>query len=313
MRLREKVKLLQDNVYFLNVNHVITNNRYEITDFTKLYKSIKNIEGLGFLEEDIQHLNENLGHIFNDKSDRVLVDNEGLNSLIKIVNTMRVKVIAVIQALKESIPNQDENSVSIKLPPYTDLSQVSTFVKDIDKILNQSLINEYKSTVRFQNFDTGSSWIEIVLENQASVLFLGRMITSAYNFLQNQYLQLKQSQHTITALEIDSAAKQLVLKALEDNIKTQSRLNAKLLMDEFDINGNQNEYHGQLSHSIQKLAELLHKGTEIHTALNAPEETKQVFPDPNESRKLIENTVKLLPENPSEDQGVQEDTVQNDE
>ena len=130
---------------------------------------------------------------------------------------------------------------------------------------------------------------------------MGAVVASAYAFLQNQYLQLKQSTQTITALKLDEETRQKVFTALEESIDAQANLNAYALMKDFNISSEQNEYHNHLTHAIQKFAELLLEGTEVHTSLNAPEEIKESFPNPIDTQDLIENTIKLLPENPSEE------------
>ncbi|KQL36247.1 hypothetical protein AN960_16630 [Bacillus sp. FJAT-25509] len=300
MRLREIKQILEENVNFLRAEYKEINGKYEILAFQEIYKAIRNLENLGFLKEDIEYL-ESMDTIFHDKSQRVIVDGTGLTTFATKIDIINLKVVAVINAIKEALPEQDQNSISIKLPMYTELKEVSIFMKEIDMILNQTFINEYKSSIKLQNFDSGSNWIEIILENKEAIIFMGGLVNSAINFLKSSYLSWKQTSHTIKMLETEDNARQLILKALEENIKMQAQSHASALMKDFNIDESHQEYHTNLSHSIQKLAELLSKGTEVHTALNAPEETKQAFPDVEKTLTLIENATKLLTNGNSEE------------
>jgi hypothetical protein len=301
MRLREIKQILDENIKELKVDNSsdLGNAKYEIKNFHDLYVAIRKIEKLGFLQEDIAIL-DTMQTIFHDKSEKVIVDNNGLNKLKERVNLIRLKVDTVIKAINEALPEQDQNSVSIKLPNYTELSQVSNFIKEIDTILNQTLVDDFKGNIKLQNFDTGSNWIEILLENKEAVLFLGAIVGSTINFIQSSYLHWKQTEHTIKVLNTDEEARKLILKSISDSVKFQAQSHASALMKDFNIDASHQEYHTNLTYSIHKLAELMSKGTEIHTALNAPEDTKQAFPDAKTTQSLIENATKLLTDGTTE-------------
>jgi len=295
MRLREIKQILEENVDKLKVNNSsdVGGAKYEITNFQDLYVAIRNIEQLAFIEEDIAHLDK-MTSIFHDKSAKVIIDGTGLKNLNEIIKVIKLKVDTVIMAIDVALPEQNPNSVSIKLPSYTDLSMVSDFIKEIDTILNLTLVDQYKGNVKLQNFDTGSNWIEIILQNKDAVIFLGAIVGCTIKFMQSSYLQWKQTEHTINALNTNEEAKQLILKSLGDTVNFQAQSHASALMKDFNIESSHQEYHTELSYSIQKLAELMSHGTQIHTALNAPEETKEAFPDAKTALLLIENATKLL-------------------
>lgn len=216
-----------------------------------------------------------------------------LNEKIRVV---REQIEAVILAIEGVLPDQDPNSVSIKLPDYNnfDISKVSSFIKDIEIILNQTLIDKYKSTIKFQNFDTGTSWIEIILENKEAIVLFGGLIAATVKFIQSSVLRAQETQKYIEKLDIENGVRQTVAKAIEEHKKMQAQVHSTIFMQNNNISEKLLEYHTNLTHSIEKLAGFILKGTEVHPALNAPEEAKKNFPNVKETQTLIENATKLI-------------------
>lgn len=297
MRLRELKEILEANVDGIKVKskQVPQKKEYEVSNIRDLYESVMNISSFDFIIEEINVL-EGMTYIFNNKSSTVVIDGTDYKKLYVNVDNIDMKVRAVISAISEAIPDQSENSVSIKLPDTTDLKGVSNYIKEIDTILNQSLIGEFQGTIKLQNFDTGSNWIEVILANKEAVVLLGSIVKGTYEFIKEEYLVWKQMKHKIETLNTDMAAKKLLLDAMKDSVNAKARSHAIAITKEFKITDGQAEYETGLTHSIVTLAELIYEGAEVHTALNAPEEAKEVYPDSKEIRKIISNTVKLLPE-----------------
>jgi hypothetical protein len=210
------------------------------------------------------------------------------------VDVIKIKVSAVIIAISEALPVQNENSLSIKLPDYIELTNVSTFIKGINTILNQTLVDHYRTTIKLQNFDSGSNWIEIVLNNPEAIVYFGYIYKAATELLRTEYIKWREMEHYIKMLAIDEQTKTTVLEGLKNEFNAKAKLNAKILMEKGNISPEQHEYHTNLTSNITQLTEYLSKGAEVHTALNAPEETQEVYPNVQDTQKLIEGAVKLL-------------------
>ncbi|MCZ8541951.1 hypothetical protein [Psychrobacillus psychrodurans] len=310
MRIREMLEILDENIDYLEVEHVISNNKYELINLPKISLAINKINELGFIDNQFEIINKDLRHVFNDRSPQIWVDTNVFEKVKNVVSQVYTLSIAVFNALNQAISEQDELSISFKLPHYNQLSEVATFIKDIDNICGQTLTGKFKANVKFQNFDTGSEWIEIVIDNKEAFLFFGQIVSSAFKYLREHLTQLKQTQSILQTIEIDEKAEEarkLMLEALDNNVKAQARLNAKMLMEDFNIDIKDNDYHGKLTYSISKLAELIQKGTEVHTAINAPEDSKEVYPDPKQLI-LVDKDVKFISEkNPKEKDQQNED------
>lgn len=294
MRLRVMQSILVENVKNLKVEHkaLNNNNQIEITQYPQLHLKLNELMKFKFLASEKDKLENTV--IYHNKNSRIIVDSNTLNEFSNIVNGIRNKVSTVIEAIDEAIPEQDENSLSIKLPEYVDLTNISSFIKDINTILNQSLVDKYQGTIKLQNFDTGTNWIEVVISNADAIVYFGYIYKAATEIFRKEYLKWKQVEHSIKMLQIEEQAKQAVLKGLEDELNAKAKLNAKMLMEKAEITANQHEYHTNLTKSIIKLAKYLSEGAEVHAALNAPEPVQEVFPDVQETKKLVENSIKLL-------------------
>ncbi|MED4206582.1 hypothetical protein [Neobacillus mesonae] len=300
MRLRVMQDILKRHGSNLNLSTENVSGEYEIKQFPDLYMDLRELTKFNFLLAEKQRLEQTT--VFHNKNRKVIVDGTTLNEFRNIVNDIQIKVNTVIAAIEEAIPEQDDNSVSIKLPGYVDLTKISTFIKDINTILNQSLVGKYQGTVKLQNFDTGSNWIEVVLSNQDAVVYFGQIVMVATELLRVEFLKWKQTEHTIKALEIDIEAKKVVLEGLKNEFKAKADLHAKMLAEGADIKDGQIEYQTQLSKSIVDLTEYLAVGAEVHTALNAPPEVQQSFPNVEDTQALLENSILLLTSG-SEDTG----------
>lgn len=297
MRLREIKDILEANVDDLKLvsKQVPNKNDFEISNLPELYESIMNISEFSFLDKDITKL-EFMPYVFHNKNPKVIINNGEFNKMKKIIEDINMKTNAVILAISEAIPKQDENSISIRLPDFVDLNKVSKSIKEIDQILNQSLVGKYTGTVKLQNFDTGSNWIEVVLGNQEAILLFGSIVKGTYEFIKEEYLGWKQTKHQIELYDFDLEAKKMLLESMEQSVNAKARFHAMAISKEFEITENQAEYETGLTYSIITLAELIHEGAEVHTALNAPEESKEAYPETKELRSIINNATKLLPE-----------------
>lgn len=295
MRLRVMQDILKRHGSNLKVNAenvAGTSGQFEIKHFPDLFMDLRELTKFNFLSDEKQRLNST--PVYHNKNRRVIVDSNNLNEFRNIINDIAIKVNTVIAAIEEAIPEQDTNSVSIKLPGFVDLQKISTFIKDINTILNQSLVGKYQGTVKLQNFDTGSNWIEVLLSNPDAVVYFGQIVRVATELLRVEFIKWKQTEHSLKALEIENGAKEVVLEGLKNEFKAKADLHAKMLAEGADITENQVEYQAQLSRSIVDLTEYLAAGAEVHTALNAPQEVQQSFPNVEETQALLESNILLL-------------------
>jgi hypothetical protein len=295
MRLRAMNELINQSLD--NLSYGATgrgDSTYIIEESQQAIRAIQNLKGFEFLAEDIQQL-MGLETIYFNRAvpDRIIVDSNTFQTFKRIIDTATIKIQAVKEAIEQSVPEQDAHSISIKLPDFHAISDVGSFFDKLGKVLDQAIVNEYiKGSVKLQNFDSGSLWVEVIVGGTVALAFIGRM-TKAAAAIRNEVYEWKFMKKKLEGISVKQAALEEVDKALKDSVETKARLEAKMVMQEFNINETDQEYHTKLTYAIRAMGELIFQGTEFHHALRAPDEAKQQFPETKQPSQL-ESTIKHL-------------------
>lgn len=172
MRLRDLKQLLLDNIEKLEFEYKnISIREVEISGFQKAVNAVNNLKDLKFLDDEINELTQ-LENIYYDKSihDRIKVDSDSFNSFHDLIKDIKIKCTAVLEAIDQAIPDQQSHSISVKLPDYKNLDQLSKFFSKLNKSLEQAIVNDkIKGSVTIQNFDSGSLWVELLLDKKRDI------------------------------------------------------------------------------------------------------------------------------------------------
>ena len=87
-------------------------------------------------------------------------------------------------AIEQSLPSEDPNALSVRIPRPADLSELSSTVIKLREVFERPALKFFgpdKVAVRFQGFDTGSDWIEIVLATTGGGHLLLRFVVAILN------------------------------------------------------------------------------------------------------------------------------------
>lgn len=275
-----------------------------VTGLDDVNKSIFKIEKLGFIDKEYNKLTSSNNEVIQILEKEVILGKVNFDYYRKIADIIKLKLEGVIDAISIAIKNQEENSISIKLPPFTDLKSVGGFIEDIDKIFKGVLPDKKTSEIKLSTFDTGSNWIEVVVNNAESVVIIGEFIKVTVGLVKS----IMSTRGTMKQLEysmaIENEAKQVVLQTMKNLEAEQAKISAEKFIESGTINKedltNLNEYKTKLSKQILIMADYLIKGAEVRPALNAPEEQKEEFPKDEEYILLQESVNQLLLESPKE-------------
>ncbi len=203
--------------------------------------------------------------------------------------------VSTITDLFESLDyRQDSEGFDIKLPPDISLSDLSKCTKDLDTIFSQCpLFTNQDSDIRFTAVDVGSVWLTFLVVGGAAVVTL-RLIAELVDralVIRSHYLTTQEQEEKIRTLQLGNDALE---NAMAINKQITKGLLAKVsteLAEEHNISDP--EDLGRLRNSIQLMADWMDKGMEVYASIQAPEETKAVFP-PVEKQSLPESIVALL-------------------
>ena len=295
MRLRDIRALVENNYEKLFLKGQVTGNNtgfYYLQGHVEAIDAILNLQPLKFLQDEINKL-EGMPDIFSSRINRITVTSSDYQSFIRIIEDIKLKCRGILDAMDEALPEQDENSISIKLPQVNDLTELSKYARDLEIIFNQVLTHEsINSKVIVQNFDSGSYWIELAINGSIAIHFVGSLAWVAAVISKKIY-EINITKEQVKTIELTNTAREEILKGLEKQITTLCEGEAKNLLHQNNIENYDPEFLGRVQLSIKLLANLIFKGAEVHHAISAPEEVRNLFPD-YKNIGLLQSSIKQL-------------------
>jgi hypothetical protein len=210
--------------------------------------------------------------------------------ITKLANALYTGAVSLLEMLRVAIPEERPESVSIKLPDTNNLHEIADILLTIEKALAQVVVNPtIQGEVRVDTWEPGTLWILIWLQSLTAVKVVGRLARSAAVFAQEIARWRAISAHVKT-LEIKNDALENLEEAQQKLLSQLVDSEARAIEDSF-FPSHDNERQERIKESIRTLSELIFKGAEIHPALTAPVEAKEVFPKYDE---LPTSTIKQL-------------------
>lgn len=307
MRVRE-IKNLLDNYnkqIGVSVSHVPHSNRKTVLNLQKSLDAINELSKLGFLDDDIERFKD-IGSIYYSRvpEDKIEVDNHIDNQITNHIKIVKEKLRGFGILIDQSVSDQNENVISVKLPQYNSLEELEKFIKKLNNAFQNGItLEEINGHYKLQGFDTGSMWIDILVNSSAAVIFVGQLIDAAINISKrSQELLITKANIEKLALQNEQLKLQVetskaLLDGIEKGIDTITDAEIKNVTEGANYS---TESIGHIKQSVKIFAELLHEGTQFHPSLDAPSETVEAFPEPQknleEPQQLLETLADNLPE-----------------
>jgi hypothetical protein len=252
------------------------------------------INELIMFETEIQHL-------FKSPLYKTTLDSlQAPNAIIFTeINTIAIYLVDACEALSRTlgsiVKESKENSITIKFADPKDLEEFLKILTDLNTAISQSIINsKINGSVKLQNIEFGSIWLEILLGTPAALTLVAGIVWSAaviYKKIQEgrifkEYVQsLKIKNESLRDIEENQEQLSKILLDKESN---------HLLLENFNTDQDF-ETLERIKLSIKLFVGLIQKGAEIHPALNSPESVKNLFPD-FKKLNVIESKIKELTE-----------------
>ncbi len=296
--LREKIEKIGAGISFLE-NTKDGSGRTYITNINEINTKLNELEKLEIFNEKFSELKSHCGAIYSFRGDKLFVETHVLSRFEEILSEIEIQVITVLRAIDVAIPEQEVNSISVRLPDYTILKNVGRFITDIEKILSSILPDSLNTEIKLKSFDTGSNWLELIVNNEEAIKFIGMFVDVTIQFVKSRAiptLQTKQSLESSNSVEHEK--KKEINSVLDNMMKEYAKIDVEKLILDADISeenvSNLLEYKTTLSVQMVELAKYMSEGAEVHPALNAPEEVKNEFPKPEIMRTLTQEAKTLL-------------------
>lgn len=293
MRLRDLKHKIEENIQYLSVKGVNTNNAIRVSEYQDAVDAMVELSNLNFVAEEILEINNKCKEIMFARTPFVDVDGSIYNDFSLLLNLVKVKCESALAAINEALPEQNEFSISVKLPPIKNLSELTDYIHTLDIALSGAIIrDDLKGKVELQNLDTGTNWVEIILGTSMAFGFVGKIIWAALGISKKMH-ENEFVKQTVRFTKINADAMQAVEEGLAATIKDLCQHHANELINQGDTLVSDGEYSNRLSASIEMLSGIMFKGAEIYQSTISQTQYKDVFPSVTEF-KLLNSAVKLL-------------------
>jgi hypothetical protein len=268
---------------------------------------VMNISGLNNIRgvvNDITtlHLFDNIAEvlkksvIFTTANNEINIQvNEG-KEIVNNLNSLKSLSTNFLNVLLKTVPEEDVNSINIKLPNVSDFDELSKVAREIHLGLTQVILNdEINGQTKIVSVENGSIWFNVFVGASAVTVIASLTWASAVIYKKIQEGKLL-AQH-VRGLKVKNESLEDILKAQKAETDSMIQAEAEHIASEH-FKENAAENIERIKKSITTFADLIGRGAEIHPALVAPENVSNLFPDPT---KLIgvESKIKRLA-NPGE-------------
>ncbi|MCW5200751.1 hypothetical protein VU07_02920, partial [Desulfobulbus sp. F4] len=276
-----------------------SNNR-RVEGISRFRIAIQQIENTGAFKkelEDVKNINKT---IFIAHDDSVALSKDISSKLISLSIQLHNKLNISATVLSAILPQQDQNSISIKLPKIHNLKELSNIFGKLDVIFEQLIVNDFvEGRVNLQNLDTGSEWLEVVFDSAKSIGVVVSVIYSVVR-LQREYIRNKEFLEIARNKKITNDIYENLGRQLLEENKRLLEEQAKGIAAEAGAD-NEHEYIERVKYGIKELTDLIDKGLKFFPASISPSEIKSKLPDftKNSIEEMLPE-VKMLSEKTSE-------------
>lgn len=265
----------------------------KISGLNNIRSVIKEIESLNLFESVVSNLKNSV--LYTTSKDSLNVQNNEVNIINSQLNILQILAQSFLNLLLKIVPDEDPNSINIKLPEIKDFDDLSKVSRDIHLGLTQVIMNdEINGHTDIVSVENGSIWFNVFVGVTAVPIIASLVWSSAVIYKKIQEGKLLEQQ--VRGLKVKNDSLDDILKAQKAETAILIQAEAENINSEhFKVNIPENIE--RIKNSISTFADLIGRGAEIHPALIAPEKVSNLFPDPTKMIS-IESKIKKLA-NPS--------------
>ncbi|MCD6366662.1 MAG: hypothetical protein J7L46_03880 [Bacteroidales bacterium] len=300
MRLRDIQILISEHLKLLNLKTLGIKgdpNNVRIENVFQTISAIKAIEQTKIFRSQFQKIKA-FESFFLASEETIILQKQQGSQLVTLIDKLRNDLSIFRNAISEILPDQNEFSISLKLPKITNLKEITETVDKIDKIFNQALINDYvKGEAIVQNFDTGSEWIEILLNTGKAVSIIASIVFTAI-LLKREKIKNDELIEVVRNRKITNDMIENLSGQLSNNLDNLLEEQTQSIFEQAEADPKDQEYNKRIKYCIKETSKLINKGLQFFPASKAPSELKSSFPDFR--KKSIEDMIPKRKEIPEE-------------
>lgn len=303
MRLRDlqsKMKEVRRNLQFDISPMKEDDSRYVVTGLVGFRYAMENLEKLGIYKSYFIQIKE-IESFVSEIGDTCTLSYEEARVFRFIGKQIITTTNEIIILIAGVLPEQDPNSLSLKLPKINDLKELAQISEKLDIIFDQIIVNDFvKGETSLQNFDTGSEWIEIVF-NSAKAAGIITSIVYASILLKREQIKNQELLEVVKNRRINNNIYESLSSELLEKNKQLLDSQTNDIAREAGAEGEDREYCEKIKYSIDEISKLIEKGLQFFPSSKSPSEIATKLPDfsKNSLEEMLPE-VKKLPEEASE-------------
>ena len=196
-------------------------------------------------------------------------------------------VSSLISAIRMiGIPDEPPLSVSIKLPPASTIEELISVLKVFQQGIDRPIYDLTGDCTRLSGFDRGSFWIELTIGSTIGFGIITKLLDVIKKYRIDR-MEIDYANEIFRSKRIHNDHLQAVQSAAQKQLDLCAQSYANEVVDEHFLVDKGEKEQTRLSetriaiaNSIKEFDRLIDKGLEIHPALHAPSDIRQLFPVP---------------------------------
>lgn len=288
MRLSEVRKIITENRPILSIRtdrYHSDNNMLEVNNMHTVLTYLHNLKKIPSLEPHIISLYNDfpkLAAIYT--SDMVVVKEDDFRGFYSRLEKISIKCDAILELAESILPQEVENTISIKLPVEISLSEIGLLAKDFsaffDVLFSSPKLKECGS-VKFYGVEAGSSWMYLLVPVSAMKI-VNIIVDGIYN-IYNSYLKIQHMKAELDRIKLENE----MLLDVKKVVRALSEDAVHLINNDQEL-GLDAESEAKLSRNLENIIKLFNAGVRIYPSLAAPTEER------NKTNEMISHIENLL-------------------
>lgn len=251
----------------------------EITNYPECHFALINLLQLKNLQEDIESLFalEEYPHCSKNSFYETVTNANQIQILCK---NLSLKINAIIDFCEEFGFEELPNGFDVKLPPVKTLDEFNKVIKSLDSFLHQCpYLNSDDNKIELKKTDNGSIWFEFAIMGASVTTLLrnlGKIVEKALK-IKSQITSNKQQEVLLKNANTKAEVLEAVANTHKQIIEEVTRICVEELQEEINPLS-ENEDKERLKYCLNTLSDLMTKGLEIYSSVDALPEVKKLFP-----------------------------------
>lgn len=247
-----------------------------------LYRNVNQLRGAinsinltGLFPDLLQSITSS--ELYTVGGDDVFIDPSTGRSIEENISRLRTLAEEFSKSLTPLVGDPDEYTINIRLPFIQNFDDLSNASRDLQTILAQVVINEeVNGDVKILSVENGSIWFAVSLASAAAVALIGRIVKAALD-IHTKILSNRILKGRAKVAKIDADRHEFLVDSEKKFVNIFLEIESESIRRDY-FNNPDAEISERIKNSIKLLHLLMDKGVEIRPALNAPQQTKDIYP-----------------------------------